>query len=92
LKQLGIAQSNADDLKDCPGALVPEPEKRICPREPMLVAMVGLPDPMGRRAFVRVLIIAADSRSKAALVTGYIMEPRSDHWALVEKRLDVIVE
>jgi hypothetical protein len=75
-KTLGVRQGDALALKDCHGVLVPAPEKRICPDHGVLVAMVSLPDSIGTRRFVQVLLMAADSLSKSALVLGYVMEPR----------------
>ena len=72
--------------------MVPDAPKRICPRDPVLIALVGLPDSRGRRTFVRVVILAADSGAKVAVVTGYFMERKRDHWVLVEKTIDIIVE
>src|SRR5207249_11044428 len=89
LRQLGVPQGNVLELKDCPGALVPEPERRICPRSPTLVALVSLPDSSSVRSFVQVLLIAADSRSKTALVTGFFMESSGGRWRLVEQRIPV---
>lgn len=92
LKNLGVPEGDALALNDCPGALVPAPAKRICPDHGVLVAMVSLPDSIGPRRFVQIVLIAADSDSKTALVLGYVMEPRGDRWALVSQRLPVYVE
>jgi hypothetical protein len=92
LKNLGVRQGDALALKDCPGVMVAAPEKRICPDHGVLVAMVSLPDSIGIRRFVQVLLIDADALSKTALVLGYVMEPRGDRWALISRRLPVFVE
>jgi hypothetical protein len=94
LKSLGVPEGDALPLNDCPGALVPAPAsaRRMCPQHALLVAMVSLPDSIGPRRFVQVVLIAADSDSKTALVLGYVMEPRGDRWTLVSQRLPVYVE
>jgi hypothetical protein len=94
LKNLRVPEGDALALNDCPGALVPAPASaaRMCPDHSLLVAMLSLPDSIGPRRFVQVLVLAADSLSKTALVLGYVMEPRGDRWALVSQRLPVFVE
>jgi hypothetical protein len=94
LKNLRVPEGDALALNDCPGALVPAPASaaRMCPHHSLLVAMLSLPDSIGPRRFVQVLVLAADSLSKTALVLGYVMEPRGDRWALVSQRLPVFVE
>jgi hypothetical protein len=92
LKSLGVSQSDVLLLNDCPGALVPAPATRMCPDHGLFVATVSLPDSIGPRRFVQVVLIAADSLSKTALVLGYVMEPRGDRWTLVSQRLPVYVE
>ena len=94
LESLGVPEGDALPLNNCPGALVPAPAsaRRMCPEHALLVALVSLPDSVGRRRFVQAVLLAADSESKTALVLGYVMEPRGDHWALVSQRLPVYVE
>ena len=54
--------------------------------------MVSLPDSIGHGRFVQIVLLAADSNSKTALVLGYVMEPRGDRWTLISQRLPVYVE
>jgi hypothetical protein len=92
LKRLGVPLGNVLAFKDCPGVMVPAPEKRICPGRDVLVAIVSLPEARGARSFVQVLVMATDSRAKTVLDLGFVMQSTGGRWTLVEQRIPIIVE
>ena len=92
LKQLGVPEASASDVDACPGAIASAARRAACPRQPMLTAVVSMPEPLGERSLVDVVILAADSATKVTLLTGYVLAFEDGRLTVVEQRTPVIVE
>lgn len=92
LTQLGVRSGDATVLKDCPGPMAVDAERRICPPDPLFIGLVQLPDTIRDPSEVRVFFNVSNSHSTIGLAKTYTMKRLRDRWELAEQSLTTIIE